>query len=94
MTIKQIDLYFKLRRKLKRYKIKNIPTALKVHEIDNQKGFMILKVLQEEIKNLEAWEFSSSFRNSCFDKYGSDFNIISKVEEEINNVLIYAEFQR
>jgi hypothetical protein len=91
MTTKQIDLYLKLRNRLRSRGIKNIPTALKIHEISNQKGFMIIKVLSEEIKNMDAWEHSKSFRQVCFNKHGSDFNIYKTVENEIKKVLEYAE---
>lgn len=91
MTANQIELYKKLRRKLRDRGIKNIPTALKVQNLGNQKAFMLIKVLTEEIKNMDAWEYSHSFRQVCFNKYGSDFNIYSKVETEIRNVIEYAE---
>lgn len=70
--------------------IKNIPTAAKVSSLDNQKSFMIMNVLLEEIKNLDAWENSSAFRQVCFDKYGPDYSPIKNVEEEIKKVLEYA----
>lgn len=91
MTVKQIDLYVKLRNRLRSRGIKNIPTALKVHEFNNQKTFMLIKVLSEEIKNMDAWEGSRSFRQVCFDKYGSNFSIHQKAEEEIKKVLKYIE---
>jgi hypothetical protein len=90
MTINQVELYKKLRRKLRDRGIKNIPTGLKVQNLGNQKAFMLIKVLSEEIKNMDAWEHSHSFRQACFDKHGSGFNIYSKVEAEIKNVLDYA----
>ncbi len=89
MTPKQIDLYVKLRRRLMSKGIKKIPTALKVHELDNQKSFMLIKVLSEEIKNMDAWEGSQSFRQVCFEKHGSNFNIYKTVEDEIKKVLEY-----
>lgn len=91
MTENQVTLYKKLRRKLLDRGIKNIPTALKVQSFENQKVFMLIKVLSEEIKNMDAWEYSPSFRQVCFNKHGSDFNIYAKVENEIKNVLEYVE---
>ena len=91
MTAKQVELYKKLRRRLNNRGIKNIPTALKVQNFGNQKSFMLIKVLVEEIKNMDAWEYSHSFRQVCFNKHGHDFNIYSKVETEIKNVLEYVE---
>lgn len=91
MTENQVTLYKKLRRKLSYRGIKNIPTALKVQSFENQKAFMLIKVLSEEIKNMDAWENSFSFRQTCFNKYGSDFNIYVKVENEIKNILEYVE---
>jgi len=89
MTVKQIDLYVKLRNRLKARGIKNIPTALKVHEFNSQKSFMLIKVLSEEIKNMDAWEHSRSFREVCFNKHGSNFSIHKQVEDEIDKVLNY-----
>jgi hypothetical protein len=91
MTAKQIELYKKLRRRLNDRGIKNIPTALKVQNFGNQKSYMLIKVLSEEVKNMNAWEYSPSFREVCFNKHGSDFNIYAKVEAEIKNVLEYVE---
>lgn len=91
MTVKQVDLYVKLRNRLRSRGIKTVPTARKVHEFSNQKSFMLIKVLSEEIKNMDAWEHSSSFRQVCFNKHGSDFSMHRAVEEEIKNVLEYTE---
>ena len=91
MTDKQVELYTKLRNRLRSRGIKNIPTALKVREFNNQKSFMLIKVLTEEIKNMDAWEYSHSFREVCFNKHGSNFNIYKSVEDEIRNVLNYSK---
>lgn len=89
MTVKQIDLYNNLRSRLRTRGIKNIPTALKVHELNNQRTFMLIKVLSESIQNMDAWEHSGSFRQVCFEKYGGNFSIYQKVEEEIEKVIKY-----
>jgi hypothetical protein len=91
MTEKQSDLYKKLRSRLIARGIKNVPTVLKVSCFSNQKIFMVIKVLSEEIKNLDSWEHYSWFRQACFEKHGSDFDMIKFTEKEISNVLEYAK---
>lgn len=92
MTEKQLSLYKTLRRRLMSRNIKKIPTCSKVQDLDNQRSFMILKVFTEELKNLDVWETSHTFRDVCFTKYGYNFNIFQKVQEEILEVLEYAGF--
>jgi len=87
MTDKQIELYSKLRKKLIARGIKNVPTVLRVSCFNNQKIFMIIKVMSEEVKNLDSWENYSWFRQACFAKHGCDFNIIKSVEEEIKKTI-------
>lgn len=91
MTTKQVDLYVKLRNKLKKRGISNLPTALKVHEFNNQKTFMLLKSLNKQIGFIYSWESSPIFREICYNKYGPDFSPYKHAEKEINEVLEYAK---
>jgi len=93
MTDSQEEFYIKLRRKLRNRGIKEVPTLNKVKKfsVSNQKVFMLIKVLSEEVKNMDAWEHSSAFRQNCFNKYGVNFNILKQAEKEIENVLKYVK---
>lgn len=94
MTNKQEVLYTKLRRTLMRRGIKTLPTLKKIKEanLPGNKIFMLIKVMSEEVKTFDSWEYSHSFRNVLFNKFGHNFSIYQKVEEELNNVLVYTGF--
>jgi len=94
MTVKQITLYNKLRNRLRYRGIKNVPTARKVYELDNQKSFMLIKVLSEEIKNMNAWDSSPAFRQVCFNRCGPNFSMHQAVEQEIRNILEYCNTKK
>src|SRR5690554_6278701 len=91
MTPKQEKLYTKLRRFLMSRGIKNIPTVKKSQKYNNQGIYILISVMCEEKKNIDTWYWSNTFRSNCFDKYGSDFDIISKVREEIANTINYLD---
>lgn len=86
MTTKQEKLYTSLRRKLIYRGIKKnlIPTAARIpYMLNNQKIYRIIDAFIEGIKNLDAWEDSYTFRQACYEKYGSDFSIKEEVFRDI-----------
>lgn len=92
ISLEQKELFNKLRAQLK-YRGIDFPSIKKFEEnitLNRKNMGLIIHVMIEEKKNLDAFEYSISFREALYEKYGHS-KIKKIIYEELRKFFIYLE---